>query len=157
MNHIFFITKVAPIYYVVFPLLETIRNKEDILIVAGSEEVALFFKNHTDFRVISMQVHPNLITRRTKYKLLHGPVASGFCSACHEPHLSKMEHLLKYNKQELCIYCHSFEDIKRSRAHDGIKETNCLSCHDAHGGETNAYLVKKANESENKTDNSVQE
>jgi hypothetical protein len=70
MDHIFFITKVAPIYYVVFPLLETIQNKEDILIIAGSKEVSSFFKNHTDFRVISMQVHPNLITRKNKYKLL---------------------------------------------------------------------------------------
>lgn len=76
MIHIFFITKVAPIYYVVFPLLETIQNKEDILIVAGSKEVALFFKIHTDFRVINMQVHPNLITRKTKYKLLQNILLS---------------------------------------------------------------------------------
>ena len=77
-----------------------------------------------------------------KYKLLHGPVAAGFCSECHNPHSSKIEHLLTRKGRRLCTHCHELNDIKKNSSHANINNTNCTKCHNPHGGEKNYYLNK---------------
>jgi predicted CXXCH cytochrome family protein len=67
-------------------------------------------------------------------KSRHGPVASGECSRCHEPHAAKLEGLLRAEGKELCIECHiELGQTMRSAAvvHDAADE-DCLNCHEAH-------------------------
>lgn len=77
----------------------------------------------------------------TKYKFLHGPVASGACVECHSPHMSKYANLQLREGQELCFYCHSKNDIIKTDTHKDIGETNCTECHNPHGGD-DKYILR---------------
>lgn len=77
----------------------------------------------------------------TKYNTLHGPVASGYCSLCHNPHMSSAKKLLLREKQSLCIYCHDKKQVLKNKVHKEIKETACTECHNPHGG-SNRTLLK---------------
>ncbi len=70
------------------------------------------------------------------YKFIHGPVAGGYCSACHNPHMSKSEYLLLKTGQDLCLNCHNSEWIFKNEMHEGIEEYACTECHNPHGGNT---------------------
>ena len=70
-----------------------------------------------------------------KYTVLHGPVASGYCTACHNPHMAKREKLLKRNKEQLCIFCHDSEQVFKNEAHEDVEKTECMDCHNPHGGD----------------------
>jgi len=69
------------------------------------------------------------------YQYLHGPVAGGYCSACHDPHRSTNEKLLRHMGDELCFYCHKEESVLRNEMHEGLEGMLCTDCHNAHGGE----------------------
>lgn len=71
----------------------------------------------------------------SQYSVLHGPVAAGYCTACHNPHLAKNEKLLKREGQDICLYCHQKSDVFRNEMHSDIGDTNCTECHDPHGGD----------------------
>jgi predicted CXXCH cytochrome family protein len=77
---------------------------------------------------------------RESFKALHGPVAAGFCTECHNPHLSKNEKLLVRTGQPLCLYCHEATDVFKNENHEGIDDMNCTDCHDPHGGEDRFLL-----------------
>ncbi|MCX6273572.1 MAG: hypothetical protein NTU44_20580 [Bacteroidetes bacterium] len=69
-----------------------------------------------------------------KFIYLHGPVAGGYCTACHEHHLSEIPKLLKRKGQDLCLYCHAMETLVNNEAHSGLADMECTQCHDPHGG-----------------------
>lgn len=69
------------------------------------------------------------------YAYLHGPVAGGYCTSCHDPHSSKNEKLLRYTGDELCFHCHKKESVFRNEMHEGLDGMACADCHNAHGGE----------------------
>jgi len=73
-------------------------------------------------------------------KYLHGPLASGGCKVCHEPHGSIYPFLLVSEPKEFCLYCHDRNAIEKSGAHAGM-EKQCTICHDAHSSDK-AYLLK---------------
>jgi len=70
-----------------------------------------------------------------QYNYLHGPVAGGYCTACHDPHRSTNEKLLRYTGEELCFYCHKSESVLRNEMHEGLEDMACTDCHNPHGGE----------------------
>lgn len=74
------------------------------------------------------------------FKVLHGPVEAGFCTACHNPHRTKIKKLLKREGQELCLYCHSLQDVKKNEVHEEIDDVDCTECHNPHGGEDRTFL-----------------
>jgi len=76
-----------------------------------------------------------------KYKSLHGPVSSGECTQCHNPHLSTNSTLLKRTNRSICSYCHEIEVVIKSEAHLGISDANCTDCHNPHGGE-DRYILR---------------
>ena len=79
----------------------------------------------------------------SKYNKLHGPVAAGFCLACHEPHTSKSKALAKLPLRQICLHCHDAGDMNKNEAHQKANAGNCIQCHDAHGGDTSDFLKKE--------------
>ncbi len=75
------------------------------------------------------------------YTALHGPVAAGYCTQCHNPHMSRTERLLKRKGQNLCTYCHTKAIVLKNDVHDGIEDTDCQECHNPHGGD-DVYMLK---------------
>jgi predicted CXXCH cytochrome family protein len=69
------------------------------------------------------------------YKFVHGPVAAGYCTSCHNPHMSKLEKLLMRSGQQLCLYCHDTKDVMKNENHKDIADAECTLCHNPHGGE----------------------
>jgi predicted CXXCH cytochrome family protein len=66
---------------------------------------------------------------------LHGPVAGGYCTACHDPHQSEKDHLLRLNGNALCFYCHLEESVLENDMHADLDGMLCMDCHNPHGGE----------------------
>lgn len=73
-------------------------------------------------------------------KYVHGPLASGGCLVCHDPHSSQYRFLLVSESDSFCLRCHDRSALARIEGH-GEAEANCTSCHDAHGSDTK-YLLK---------------
>jgi predicted CXXCH cytochrome family protein len=69
------------------------------------------------------------------YNYLHGPVAGGYCTACHDPHRSKNPHLLRLSGETLCFYCHRQASVLKNEMHQDLEGMECLDCHNAHGGD----------------------
>jgi len=92
-------------------------------------------------------------------KTVHGPVAGGKCTGCHDPHSSENQRLLVKNGAELCFSCHAaqlkdplgrtisaikriFED-KESVRHPPFAEGDCGACHLPHASATPLLLAGK--------------
>lgn len=73
-------------------------------------------------------------------KYIHGPLASGGCKICHEPHGSIYPFLLVSEAKNFCIHCHEKAAIEKSEVHTGT-EAQCTYCHDAHSSNYK-YLLK---------------
>ncbi len=73
-------------------------------------------------------------------KKVHGPIASGGCKVCHDPHSSSNRFLLVADSKEFCLYCHDKNEISTREVHQGMSE-ECTECHDAHGSD-NDFLLK---------------
>lgn len=71
----------------------------------------------------------------TSYTYLHGPVAGGYCTSCHNPHLSEKAHLLRFTGSDLCYHCHRQESVLKNEMHSDLEGMDCTDCHNAHGGE----------------------
>ncbi len=82
----------------------------------------------------------------TMKKHVHGPVASGGCIVCHDPHGSGNKYLLVSKTQDFCLYCHKRENIFERSIHAGIDDMNCTQCHDAHAS-NNEYLLRESPDS----------
>ena len=46
------------------------KENGKVIVVAATEQIERFFKEYTDFKVIRIKVHPDLITTKTKHKKL---------------------------------------------------------------------------------------
>jgi len=73
-------------------------------------------------------------------KYIHGPLASGGCLACHDPHSSQYSYFLVSESDDFCFRCHAQETVARNAAHAGV-EQQCTTCHDAHMSDKR-YLLK---------------
>lgn len=73
----------------------------------------------------------------------HEPAAAGDCSACHNPHVSRFEALLRERPGPLCAECHGdvLEELGRAVVHPPAAEGQCASCHEPHGGAHDGLLT----------------
>lgn len=73
----------------------------------------------------------------------HGPVASGDCVACHNPHASPNERMLIAPQEggQLCFECHEGvkDQMGRKVTHEPVEE-DCNNCHDPHSSDTRFQL-----------------
>ncbi len=77
---------------------------------------------------------------RMDRKYVHGPLASGGCLVCHDPHRSRYRYLLVSDSDTFCFHCHSRESLAGSAAHADL-QGQCTDCHDAHMSDQK-YLLK---------------
>jgi len=73
-------------------------------------------------------------------KKVHGPLASGGCTVCHDPHESQNRMVLVASAREFCLYCHERKDLMKQDVHTDM-QLECTLCHDAHSSK-NAFLLK---------------
>lgn len=73
-------------------------------------------------------------------KYVHGPVAAGGCTVCHNPHGSGKRFLLVSDPRDFCLYCHDKAAVFAREVHEGVSE-QCTACHDAHSSD-NEFLLK---------------
>jgi len=112
------------------------------------------------------------MTNVLKSKNLHGPVKSGDCGECHQPHASTQRHLLKAEFPEtfyasfdekiyaLCFRCHDSAVVKNEKSvqtnfRDGERNLHfvhvnrsergrtCKTCHDMHGSDLPNHMAEK--------------
>ena len=74
----------------------------------------------------------------------HGPVVSGNCLACHDPHKSNHERLLVEAGANLCFGCHEASAIANNWIHQDIGGANCTECHAPHYSEMESLLKPMA-------------
>ena len=102
--------------------------------------------------------HPEM----TNGKFKHGPVDSGYCNLCHDPHASSNSAWLRKPVWDLCTTCHpdqgngihvvagyikSFSHPtkgKKDRSRPG-KSLSCASCHEPHRGEHEYFFAYELN------------
>ena len=72
---------------------------------------------------------------RQEFAFLHGPVAGGYCTQCHNPHQSSNPKLLVMKEDQLCFHCHQPADVYQNEEHEEIEPSECLDCHNPHGGQ----------------------
>jgi hypothetical protein len=70
MKYIFFVTAFDPIYDRILPLIEEKKDKGEIIVVVTTDQIEQFFREFTDLKIIRTKLHPDLITRKTKHKIL---------------------------------------------------------------------------------------
>jgi predicted CXXCH cytochrome family protein len=71
---------------------------------------------------------------------VHGPVATGTCLLCHEPHKTKTEALLCKPVPDLCYQCHDTQAVRAVKGHTEPSYTHCIDCHEGHAGATRNLL-----------------
>jgi len=95
--------------------------------IVTKSQTSICYKCHTDFQ--------------TKYSVVHGPVAGGYCTSCHTPHESVIPKLLKRKDQDLCLLCHPSAEVMKNTAHSTIGESACTQCHNPHGSAKKYMLL----------------
>ena len=69
-----------------------------------------------------------------KEKFVHGPVGSGTCIACHNPHGTPYKNIVTRIGGDGCNICHDTkrEEFKGKVIHSPVSEGECIECHDPH-------------------------
>lgn len=75
-------------------------------------------------------------------RYLHGPTAVGECLACHLPHESRHERLLRAESAVMCFECHLREDVAANEVHEDVdlEKGMCTECHSPHASEDRLFL-----------------
>jgi len=80
-------------------------------------------------------------------KLVHGPVADGECTSCHDPHVARFEHLLRRESNRLCQGCHTNlrDELRLPVVHGALKAGgDCVQCHSPHSSNHVGLLQESA-------------
>ncbi len=87
--------------------------------------------------------------RRPAAKFVHGPVAVGSCTVCHDPHGQTNPSFLVATGEALCFRCHTEADalkhlvIRPPGSGDFLREKGCGFCHDPHQADRKYLLRQK--------------
>lgn len=87
--------------------------------------------------------------RRPAAKYIHGPVAIGSCTVCHDPHGQTNPAFLVASGEALCFRCHTEADalkhlmIRPPGSVNFLREKGCVFCHDPHQADRRFLLRQK--------------
>jgi predicted CXXCH cytochrome family protein len=74
----------------------------------------------------------------------HLPVEEGKCTACHNPHISKISGLLLNRPRELCLSCHErIVTTNIRKGHITMEKGDCTSCHKPHFSDSAHLITEK--------------
>jgi predicted CXXCH cytochrome family protein len=77
---------------------------------------------------------------------MHGPVAAGACTFCHNPHKTDTSFLLNTKPiRNLCQRCHESGQMHLGDAAPMGENQNCEECHTGHKGSTLRFLRNSCN------------
>ena len=80
-----------------------------------------------------------------QYKVVHGPVNSNTCDACHkltEPKAHTFQ--VVRQKADLCTFCHEFSTGAMPVVHKPVMTGECLGCHNPHGGPAQSMMREES-------------
>ncbi len=85
---------------------------------------------------------------------IHGPVGTGDCTICHDPHGSDSEfQLWTDGKAKLCVVCHedkkkyaSSAETQKLKIHGILRARGCVVCHSPHATEHRFQLLAEIND-----------
>jgi predicted CXXCH cytochrome family protein len=93
---------------------------------------------------LCFECHKDVGAQTKEVRFKHDPLMKGKgCLNCHDPHASvRSAYLLKNGVPPLCTECHKTNQPSFKRKHLGyaVADTNCDSCHSAHGSNTRGIL-----------------
>lgn len=95
-----------------------------------------------DNSVLCSKCHP----QQTDARYVHGPVAVGSCTTCHDPHGQTNEALLVKTGEDLCFQCHNAADSLKHLLFQGtedksfLRDKGCGFCHDPHSSDRKFLL-----------------
>ena len=72
---------------------------------------------------------------------VHTALKRDKCVACHNPHASQSNHLLKAEGDPVCYQCHKKEGYDKKVVHK-VGQKGCPTCHLAHSSDQKDLLVK---------------
>ena len=87
---------------------------------------------------------PDFISKLNSVTVPHKPVLEGECIACHTPHASAFNQLLKAPLDSICTTCHTDigENINQNKyRHGPVEDKECTACHLSHGS-TNPKILR---------------
>jgi predicted CXXCH cytochrome family protein len=77
-----------------------------------------------------------------KKKNRHKAMDKNGCIACHQPHASKNDKLLKAPVPSMCKRCHEKTNFDGAVVHKPVQEAKCAGCHDPHASDNPSLLAK---------------
>jgi DmsE family decaheme c-type cytochrome len=93
---------------------------------------------------ICFDCHQDIDKKSRELRFKHQPMMTGQgCISCHDPHASvRADYLLKKSVPALCKDCHKTNQPSFNSKHLNypVADTNCDSCHSAHGSNTRGIL-----------------
>lgn len=88
--------------------------------------------------------------RRPAAKFIHGPVAIGSCTVCHDPHGQTNAAFLVASGEALCFRCHTEADalkhllIRAPGSGNFLRDKGCVFCHDPHQADRRFLLRQRS-------------
>ena len=118
--------------------MEKSESKE--IVIPTGEIASLCFKCHVGARKWDNLAH------------VHGPVGTGDCTICHDPHgdLNRYQ-LWADGKSQICVECHADkqklvkDDMQRFYVHGILTAKGCVACHSPHATENRFQLYEPIN------------